>query len=37
MTGIPCNRCGVRNATQILRIGPFCARCYTDITKGGYK
>ena len=37
MTGISCDRCGLRNATQVLRIGTFCATCYTDIVKGGYK
>ena len=34
MTGIPCDKCGVRNATQVLRIGTYCAKCYTNMIKG---
>lgn len=31
MTGIPCDRCGILNATQILRTGTYCAKCYTNL------
>ena len=34
MTGITCDICKGKNATQVLRIGSFCARCYTNKIKG---
>jgi hypothetical protein len=33
-TGITCANCYGPNATQVLRIGNYCAECYTYITKG---
>ena len=33
MTGITCKNCYGTNATQVLRIGAFCAECYTYMIK----
>ncbi len=33
MTGITCVNCYGTNATQVLRIGAFCAECYTYMIK----
>ena len=35
MTGIPCDICSLRNATQVLRTGVYCAKCYTYMMKRG--
>ena len=34
MTGITCIDCYGTNATQVLRIGAYCAECYTNMIKG---
>jgi hypothetical protein len=34
MTGIVCAICKNKNATQALRSGVYCVKCYTDMTKG---
>ena len=31
MTGIACDRCGILDATQVLRSGVYCAECYVFI------